>query len=389
MDTDLRERRRLRSLEDLHVFGTAPETRFDRITVMIAEFYRVPLAAVGIIGADAIWMKSSVGLPSARWPRHGTLTDASLDAADGMLVVEDALCDGRFATSPSVTGPLGLRFYAAQQLRAPDGNVIGAFLIADTVPRAFGPTDRARLALIGDFFSEELAHETDRKRAVEVARALSPLPAPHLDGYEVAGTSVPALVVGGDVHDWFLEGGDLRLMLADVMGKGIGAAILAAGVRATVRLASRTHGVRGTMVHAAAALVDDLSTAGSFSTLLHARLTLATGVLTYVDAGHGLSLVVRTDGSTLPLRGRNLPLGLEAEDGWQEETAHLRPGDSLVIFSDGILDFFDDEEGAYAYLAELLLREGSVHAFIDALIALTPKDQADDCTVIAVRRLPD
>lgn len=386
MDTDVRERQRLESLEALHVFGTAPETRFDRITVMIAEFYRVPMAAVGVVGADAIWMKSATGLPSARWPRNGTFSDAALAAEGGMLVVEDALLDPRLATSPSVTGPLGIRFYAAQQLRAPDGNVIGVFLVADTAPRSFGPTDRARLSLIGDFFSEELARETDSHRAAEVARALSPQAAPHLDGYEVAGTSVPAQVVGGDVHDWFLEGGDLRLTLADVMGKGVGAAILAAGVRATVRLASRAHGVRDTMVHAAAALVDDLSTAGSFSTLFHARLQLATGTLTYVDAGHGLALVIRADGAMLRLRGHHLPLGLEAEDAWQEQSVRLDPGDGLVVFSDGLLDFFPDEEATYAYLAGLLAQHGSARRFIDALVALTPAGQADDCTIVAVRR---
>ncbi|MBT1634594.1 PP2C family protein-serine/threonine phosphatase [Clavibacter michiganensis] len=387
MDTDLRERQRLESLEALHVFGTAPETRFDRITVMIAEFYRVPIAAVGIIGADAIWMKSSIGLPSPRWARNGTFTEAALDA-DGMLVVEDALLDPRLASSPSATGSLGIRFYAAQQLRAPDGNVVGVFLIADTVPRPFGPTDRARLSLIGDFFSEELARETDSHRAAEVARALSPQPAPHLDGYEVAGTSIPAQTVGGDVHDWFLEGGDLRLTLADVMGKGVGAAILAAGVRATIRLAARTDGVRSTMVRTATALVDDLASAGSFSTLFHARLELTTGILTYVDAGHGLTLVIRADGSTVRLRGRHLPLGLEAPDAWQEESIRLEPGDTLLVFSDGLLDFFDDEVAAQAYLAEFLRLHGSPRRFIDALNARTPVSQADDCTIVAVQRLP-
>jgi sigma-B regulation protein RsbU (phosphoserine phosphatase) len=386
VDTDLRERQRLESLESLHLFGSGSETRFDRITMMIAEFYRVPIAAIGIIGADAIWMKSSLGLPTPRWARHGTFSDAALDADGGMLVVEDALQDPRLRDSPSVTGPLGVRFYAAQHLRAPDGNVIGVFFIADTTPRDFGVTDRARLALIGDFFSDELARETDSRRAVEVARALAPQPAPHLDGYEVAGTSIPAQVVGGDVHDWFLDGGDLRLTLADVMGKGVGAAILAAGVRATIRLASRTHGVRSTMVRSAAALVDDLSTAGSFSTLFHARLALATGVLTYVDAGHGLTLVVRADGGMQRLHGRHLPLGLEAEDAWEEESVHLAPGDSLVIFSDGLLDFFDDEEAAYAFLGALMARHASAQSFVDALVKLTPEGQPDDCTVIAVRR---
>jgi hypothetical protein len=387
MDTELRERQRLESLESLHVYGTGPETRFDRITMMIAEFYRVPIAAVGIIGADAIWMKSSIGLPSPRWARNGTFTEAALDA-DGMLVVEDALEDPRLASSPSATGSLGVRFYAAQQLRAPDGNVIGVFFVADTAPRSFDEADRARLALIGDFFAEELARETDSQRAADVARALSPQPAPHLDGYEVAGTSIPAQTVGGDVHDWFLEGGDLRLTLADVMGKGVGAAILAAGVRATIRLASRTEGVRSTMVRTATALVDDLASAGSFSTLFHARLELATGMLTYVDAGHGLTLVIRADGSTVRLRGRHLPLGLEAPDAWQEESLRLEPGDTLLIFSDGLLDFFEDEEATHAYLTEFMAVQGTPRRFIDALIERTPVSQADDCTIIAVQRLP-
>jgi hypothetical protein len=387
MDADLRERQRLETLESLHLFGTGPETRFDRITMMVAEFYRVPIAGVGIIGSDAIWMKSSLGLPSPRWARNGTFTDAALDA-DGMLVVEDAQDDPRLAASPSATGALGIRFYAAQQLRAPDGNVLGVFFVADTVPRDFDTADRARLALIGDFFSEELARETDSQRAAEVARALSPQAAPHLEGYEVAGTSIPAQVVGGDVHDWYLEGDDLRLTLADVMGKGVGAAILAAGVRASIRLASRTHGVRSTMVRAADALVHDLSSAGSFSTVFHARLALATGVLTYVDAGHGLSLVIRADGTAVRLHGRHLPLGLEAEDAWEEESVRLEPGDSLVIFSDGLLDFFDDEEATYAYLTGLMTRHASPQGFVDALVKLTPEGQPDDCTVIAVRRLP-
>lgn len=387
MDTELRERQRLETLESLHVFGTAPETRFDRITMMIAEFYRVPIAAVGVVGADAIWMKSSVGLATPRWSRDGTFTDAAL-ATDGMLVVEDALEDPRLASSPSVTGALGVRFYAAQQLRAPDGNVVGVFCIADTAPRSFGTTDRARLSLIGDFFSEELARETEGKRAADVARALAPQPAPHLDGYEVAGTSIPAQMVGGDVHDWFLEGGDLRLTLADVMGKGVGAAILAAGVRATIRMASRTHGVRSTMVRTATALVDDLAAAGSFSTLFHARLEIATGLLTYVDAGHGLTLVIRADGSTVRLRGRHLPLGLEAPDAWQEESIRLEPGDTLLVFSDGLLDFFDDEEATHAFLTAFMTLQGTPRRFVDALIERTPVTQADDCTIIAVQRLP-
>jgi serine phosphatase RsbU (regulator of sigma subunit) len=172
------------------------------------------------------------------------------------------------------------------------------------------------------------------------------------------------------------------------MGKGVGAAILAAGVRATIRMASRTHGVRSTMVRTATALVDDLAAAGSFSTLFHARLEIATGLLTYVDAGHGLTLVIRADGSTVRLRGRHLPLGLEAPDAWQEESIRLEPGDTLLVFSDGLLDFFDDEDATHAFLTAFMTLHGTPRRFVDALIERTPVTQADDCTIIAVQRLP-
>jgi sigma-B regulation protein RsbU (phosphoserine phosphatase) len=66
----------------------------------------------------------------------------------------------------------------------------------------------------------------------------------------------------------------------------------------------------------------------------------------------------------------------------------LAPGDSLVIFSDGLLDFFDDEEATYSYLSALMTRHASPQGFVDALVKLTPDGQPDDCTVIAVRRSP-
>jgi sigma-B regulation protein RsbU (phosphoserine phosphatase) len=88
------------------------------------------------------------------------------------------------------------------------------------------------------------------------------------------------------------------------------------------------------------------------------------------------------------LRGRHLPLGLEAPDAWQEESLRLDPGDTLLIFSDGLLDFFADEEATHAYLTEFMAVQGTPRRFIDALIARTPVSQADDCTIIAVQRLP-
>lgn len=387
MDTDLHEQHRLEAIAELNLFGTAPETRFDRVTLMVAEFFHVPIAAVGIIGADAIWMKSQVGLPTAKWPRHGTFTDAAL-RADKMLVVEDAHLDPDLSSSTSTTGRLGVRFYAAHHLFAPDGHVVGVFFIADTSPRAFTRHDQERLTLIADFFSDELARETDAQQAVHVAEALSPKAVLAIPGYQVAGTSIPAHVVGGDVYDWYHEGDDLRLTVADVMGKGVAAAILAAGLRASIRQASRTHGVRSTITRTADTLTDDFTATGAFATLFHARLAITTGILTYVDAGHGLSMIIRADGSTTRLRSDHLPLGITNDTPWIESTLTLNLDDSLIIFSDGVLDFFDDETTTYTYLANLMTRHRNAQAFVDALIKLTPYGQPDDYTIIAIHRTP-
>ncbi|MFB2351640.1 PP2C family protein-serine/threonine phosphatase, partial [Priestia megaterium] len=79
---------------------------------------------------------------------------------------------------------------------------------------------------------DELARSSEEERAATVQRALLPKRRPDLPGYSVAGACVPARDVGGDFFDWHATHDGLSITLADVMGKGVGAAIIAASVRA-------------------------------------------------------------------------------------------------------------------------------------------------------------
>jgi sigma-B regulation protein RsbU (phosphoserine phosphatase) len=236
------------------------------------------------------------------------------------------------------------------------------------------------------------AEQTELERAAEIQASLLPRDLPDLPGWELAGGCAPAKAVGGDFFDWYPIDGGMAITLADVMGKGVGAALIAATVRAVLR-ATPGHGDLGDAITGAATmLLTDLEQSGTFVTVFHSRLDTGTGGLRYIDAGHGLSIVVRPGGEVKRLATRSLPLGMGGEVGWREHAVELEPGDTLVSMSDGVLDLFD---GTLASLdaVETIARDApSAQSIVDRLLAMAreldeSEDGApDDVTVVALRR---
>src|SRR5947208_5763800 len=127
---------------------------------------------------------------------------------------------------------------------------------------------------------------TDRRREVEraaqIQRQLLPRATPHLRGYEVAGACLPARDVAGDFYDWMVSDDDiLDFAVADVMGKGVGAGLVMATLRAGLRTAPRSVAPATRVQMAADSLV--ASDVGLFVTLFYAQLQVSTGRLSYVD----------------------------------------------------------------------------------------------------------
>ena len=223
-------------------------------------------------------------------------------------------------------------------------------------------------------------------RAAEVQRGLLPAQLVSLPGYHLVGGCAPARAVGGDFFDWYPVDGGAVFSLADVMGKGIGAAIIAATVRAVLRSAARDTDMSRSVVSAAAALEPDLDQAGAFVTLFHARLDTDSGSIRYVDAGHGLSLVVRAAGGTKRLRTTSLPLGMGLEVGWREHTVELEPGDTLVSVSDGVLDLWGGDLGSLDEVESIVRSAPNAQHIVDSLLALAASGAEDDVTVVVLRR---
>jgi serine phosphatase RsbU (regulator of sigma subunit) len=195
---------------------------------------------------------------------------------------------------------------------------------------------------------------------------------------------VPARTVGGDFYDWYPTADGLAFTLGDVMGKGVGAGMIAAAVRSVIRSSVDDPDPAVALRRAAAGLAnggaDDADV--HFTTCFHARLH-GDGSVDWADAGHGLSLVRRADGSVERLAAGNLPIGIGS--AWTSDRAVLAPGDLLVSVSDGVLDLFGGDLDALAAFERLTAGHADAEALVAAIGDLASDgDHADDVTVVAV-----
>jgi sigma-B regulation protein RsbU (phosphoserine phosphatase) len=264
----------------------------------------------------------------------------------------------------------------------------------DYISKPFSPRElRARIAAL--FRRPRRApaaartDEDELKRAEEVQRSLLPRAAVHLPGYDVGGAFQPCRNVGGDFYDWYPTGDRLNLTVADAMGKGMGAALVAATARATLRSCSGIESLGQAFASAGRILASDLEASGSFVTMFHARLDPLRHTLGYVDAGHGLALHVSADGTYRRLPGGGPPVGAWGGGGWSADEIAVSPGDRLAIVSDGLLDAFATLGEALDAAARVVAAADNAQDAADALVELGRAGAVeDDVTAVVVRRLP-
>jgi PAS domain S-box-containing protein len=233
---------------------------------------------------------------------------------------------------------------------------------------------------------------TDRKRqserAARIQRNLLPQTTPELDGYELAGTCRPAEEVAGDFYDWKVSAdGQLDLTVADVMGKGVGAALVMAALRTALRAAPPEFGPADSIRLANSTVLggDD---EGLFVTLFRARLDVASGVLRYVDAGHGHCRVRRRNGSFERFPERSYPIGLDLGGDFMEGVVQLEDGDMLVLYSDGLVES-ETKTGDLVQFISALDGSEAASDLVAGVMARMPLRPADDITLVVLRRLPE
>jgi serine phosphatase RsbU (regulator of sigma subunit) len=223
--------------------------------------------------------------------------------------------------------------------------------------------------------------------AAEVQAKLLPRSFPVIAGFDVAARCLPAKQVGGDFFDWQeVCLGVWSFTLGDVMGKGMAAAMLMATVRAALRSVAHNR-PREAIRLAEVALAPDLENSESFVTLFLAQLYAAQRRLTFVDCGHGYAFLRRRNGAVESLLPRDLPLGVPGPKIYREGTFYFAQGDTLVLYSDGLIDARPELVLDKRMLADRIADLGSARDMVDGLIDLTTMEGPlpDDVTVLVVR----
>jgi len=245
--------------------------------------------------------------------------------------------------------------------------------------------------------AEEALHESEEQRyrlqaelacAAEVQARLLPDRYPDLPDFEFAARCLPACQVGGDFYDWIeVAPGIIAITLGDVMGNGMSAAMLMMTTMAAIHAATLQNGPAAAVQLAERAIRSNLERFESFVTLFHAHLNIHTRTLTYVDCGHGYVFLRRCDGSVEGLAPRGLPLGILADEQYQEGTLTFEPGDALVLHSDGLIDDRPELALNSRILSGRLEGATSAREMLARLLALAAPEQpsSDDLTVLIIR----
>lgn len=247
---------------------------------------------------------------------------------------------------------------------------------------------RQNAALRSQLEEQHRQLEAELRRAAQVQADLLPSEPPPLPGFELAARCVPAREVGGDFYDWLMPLPELfSFSLGDAMGKGMSAALLMATVRAALRALAAQNPPAAAMDLLARALQSDLTRSGGYMTLFHARLNLESRRLYYVDGGHGYVLLRRNDGRREALKAGGLPLGLFPDQTYQSGITSLAPGDTLVVFSDGLAEALPEVAADPLCLADHLGEGPAAADIVERLVQLATiaGPPADDVTVLVLR----
>ena len=231
--------------------------------------------------------------------------------------------------------------------------------------------------------------------AKQVQARLFPQRQPQIRTLVYGGTCHPARTIGGDYYD-FLDLGSRRLglVVADIAGKGIGAALLMANLQAALRSQCATAGEQPErFLRSVNQLLYENTAEGDYATLFFAEYDDATRKLRYSNCGHPPALLLRSDNSLERLGATSTVVGLFEKWECMMEARELAPGDAMLLYTDGVTEALngDGEEYGEARLLEAA-RQHSQLPLRDMLAALadqarrfSPEEQADDITLIVAK----
>ncbi len=325
------------------------------------------------------------------------------------LLVRDARLDEAFADRMSIVQQQ-IRSMLAVPLQT-DDRVIGLiYLDSPHFIHEFTKDDLSLLTVMANVAAIRIEHTRlaeveqaerlqakDLEQASEIQRNLLPVEAPKVKGMDLAGYNAACRGVGGDYYDFLpYPDGRVGVLVGDVAGKGMPAALLMSSLQARVQVLFDDPTNLAALVTRLNRIITANCPSNRFITFFIGILDPATGELIYVNAGHNPPLVAHADGSVDKLEGTGLILGILPVASYTQQSVMMAPGDALLLFSDGVSEAVRpdaDEEFGEDRLARNFskLRNEDASSIIEAINLQVHEftggaPPADDITLVVAKR---
>jgi serine phosphatase RsbU (regulator of sigma subunit) len=255
--------------------------------------------------------------------------------------------------------------------------------------------------LMNGMLTSELARKTqlesDQIAARRIQQTLIPQQLPSVAGYDLESFYKPFREVGGDTFDVIdLPGNQTLLIAADVSGKGVAAALLAANIQALVRSIASAEVSPETFATRINRHLNQYAPPGHFATALFLVLDRDSGALTFVNAGHNPPILYgpastapgkHVPATTTLLEATGTPLGLFADAAYTTGEAILHSGDTLLLYTDGLTDSIAGDDPERRIVEALAQSSGTTMSNLKRLI--NPDFNEDDVTILVLKRRID
>jgi serine phosphatase RsbU (regulator of sigma subunit) len=387
------------------MFGKALELLKDILPVERVAIFSVRGQGkeIGLAACRTVSRRGPRSFSISRTIAHELLTQKNA------VLISDTEHDRKYAEQKSIVES---RIRSAMAVPLFDEGAIAGILYADTTdPKQRYSEDYLRItATFGNILAAKIANchllkerqakeilEAELATASQIQQQLLPRELPSVERYCLGAFQTQCKLVGGDLYDvTTLDDGRILFLVADVSGKGMGAALLASNILASFRVLYSAKDFDP--ANATSSVSKQLLTftrPGDFATLFLGILSPNTNTLQYVNAGHDPPIVLRRNGGVEHLEASGLPLGALDMALWEEKTLELSVGDLLVAFTDGIPEAFNDQDEPFGNerLTQCVqnCRDRSPEELIESIVGAVDEfigdvPRSDDITLLVLRR---
>lgn len=319
------------------------------------------------------------------------------------LIIDDVRKDGRYVIGRKKT---------LSELAVPiikDDKAIGALDVESDRLSAFNQNQLEILQFFADAAAislekailhhqilEKKKLEEQMKIAKDVQSSLLPAQPPEIDGYDIAGVCIPTYEIGGDYYDYIkLDENNLAIVIADVSGDGIPAALIMASFRAMLRNQLKLNNEPAEIMNLLNQQISAVSRKRDFITAFYGKLNFKENTFTYTNCGHNPPLLLRGNGELLLLEQGGPSLNIIKDAKFNSDSINLASGDQIIFYTDGVTEIFGNDLKEYGFerLQKVILDsiDKPVSEIISKIIESTrsfssAKLYRDDFTLVVLKR---